>query len=168
MRVLASDAPTLILQEFRSMSSDDPGQRKAAAAEKGGSSRGGAARIFLLQLLSGGGAGAISKTCVAPIERVKVLLQVQEQGAAPWTVAQTILREQGVSAFWRGNGVNVMRIVPNAAIKFSCNDLYKGLLLGKGSAPQPPGPTQRLSVAQKLLAGSASGKKLLSRFCAHY
>jgi hypothetical protein len=33
-----------------------------------------ALQTFGLQLVSGGGAGAISKTCVAPIERIKVAL----------------------------------------------------------------------------------------------
>ena len=32
---------------------------------------------FVSQLLCGGGAGAFSKTCVAPLERIKVILQAQ-------------------------------------------------------------------------------------------
>ena len=43
---------------------------------------------------------------------------------------------QGVLAFWRGNGVNVLRIIPNAAIKFSCNDAYKQMLAPPGSDPR--------------------------------
>lgn len=33
---------------------------------------------FVIDLAAGGGAGAISKTAVAPIERVKLLLQTQD------------------------------------------------------------------------------------------
>merc|ERR1712086_63984 len=58
-----------------------------------------ALRTFGLQLVSGGGAGTISKTCVAPIERVKVILQVKTSGGAIATV-RTIFKEQGVLAFW--------------------------------------------------------------------
>lgn len=125
-----------------------------------------ALQTFALQLVSGGGAGAISKTAVAPIERVKVILQVERgTGSGAVSVAATILRTQGVLAFWRvgwpaclclptipaeeetslwvtnccwvacacpcrdgqGNGVNVLRIIPNAAIKFSCNDSFKSM-----------------------------------------
>uniref|UniRef100_A0AC34FVL8 ADP/ATP translocase n=1 Tax=Panagrolaimus sp. ES5 TaxID=591445 RepID=A0AC34FVL8_9BILA len=35
-------------------------------------------RKFLIDLASGGTAAAVSKTAVAPIERVKLLLQVQD------------------------------------------------------------------------------------------
>ena len=85
-----------------------------------------ALQTFGLQLVSGGGAGAISKTSVAPIERIKVLLQVEKGSSSGFTsIARNILRTQGPLAFWRGNGVNVLRIIPNAAIKFSCNDAYK-------------------------------------------
>ena len=36
---------------------------------------------FLVNLLSGGVAAAVSKTAVAPIERVKLLLQVSRSGS---------------------------------------------------------------------------------------
>ena len=32
-----------------------------------------------------------------------------------------------VAHFGLGNGVNVLRIIPNAAIKFSCNDTFKAM-----------------------------------------
>ena len=108
-------------------------------------------RVFGLQLVSGGGAGTISKTCVAPIERVKVLLQVKTHSGGAIATVRTIFKEQGVLAFWRGNGVNVMRIIPNAAIKFSCNDFYKQLMAPAGADPRS------LPVWSKLLAGSMSG-----------
>ena len=61
-----------------------------------------ALQTFGLQLVSGGGAGAISKTAVAPIERIKVVLQVERgSGSGAVSVATTIMRTQGVRAFWR-------------------------------------------------------------------
>ena len=61
-----------------------------------------ALQTFGLQLVSGGGAGAISKTSVAPIERIKVILQVEcGSGSGAVSIATTILRTQGVRAFWR-------------------------------------------------------------------
>ena len=88
---------------------------------------------FRSQLISGGGAGAISRTLMAPLERVKVLLQVQEVSLVPpkdrykgvWDCLVRIPREQGFLAYWRGNGVNVARMIPNSAIKFTTFDAYK-------------------------------------------
>ena len=36
-------------------------------------------------------------------------------------------REEGVRAFWRGNGTNVVRIFPYSAVQFSTNDFLKRL-----------------------------------------
>ncbi len=61
-----------------------------------------ALQTFGLQLVSGGGAGAISKTSVAPIERIKVILQVERgNSSGAVSLATTILRTQGIRAFWR-------------------------------------------------------------------
>lgn len=64
---------------------------------------------LLSELVAGGGAGAISRTLMAPLERVKVLLQIQESNAATnyrgiWDCLVRIPREQqgGVLAYWRG------------------------------------------------------------------
>jgi len=86
-----------------------------------------------VQLIAGGGAGAISRTAMAPLERVKVLLQVQEVSLVPpqdrykglLDCLVRIPREQGFLAYWRGNGVNVARMIPNSAIKFTTFDIYK-------------------------------------------
>ncbi|XP_030664508.1 ADP/ATP translocase 3, partial [Nomascus leucogenys] len=73
---------------------------------------------FAKDFLAGGIAAAISKTAVAPIERVKLLLQVQhasKQIAADKQykgIVDCIVRipkEQGVLSFWRGNLANVIR-----------------------------------------------------------
>jgi solute carrier family 25 phosphate transporter 23/24/25/41 len=37
-------------------------------------------------------------------------------------------REEGVRAFWKGNGTNVVRIFPYSAVQFAANDHYKHLL----------------------------------------
>uniref|UniRef100_A0A8C9RRI8 ADP/ATP translocase n=1 Tax=Scleropages formosus TaxID=113540 RepID=A0A8C9RRI8_SCLFO len=73
---------------------------------------------FAKDFLAGGIAAAISKTAVAPIERVKLLLQVQHaskqitadkhyKGIIDCVVR--IPKEQGFLSFWRGNLANVIR-----------------------------------------------------------
>jgi len=94
---------------------------------------------FAKDFLAGGIAAAISKTAVAPIERVKLLLQVQ---AASKQIAADqqykgmvdcfvrIPKEQGFAAYWRGNLANVIRYFPTQALNFAFKDKYKQVFLG--------------------------------------
>ena len=96
------------------------------------------AKSFAQDLAVGGTAAAISKTIVAPIERVKLLLQVQ---AASKQIAEAdqykgiidcfvrIPREQGALSFWRGNLANVIRYFPTQALNFAFKDTYKKIFL---------------------------------------
>jgi solute carrier family 25 (adenine nucleotide translocator) protein 4/5/6/31 len=106
-----------------------------APAKKGGSSD---AFKFMIDLLSGGTAAAVSKTAVAPIERVKLLLQVQDASA---TIAKDqrykgiidvlvrVPKEQGFAALWRGNLANVIRYFPTQALNFAFKDTYKRIFM---------------------------------------
>jgi len=94
---------------------------------------------FAKDFLAGGIAAAISKTCVAPIERVKLLLQVQhvsKQIAADKQykgIVDCLIRipkEQGFLSFWRGNLANVIRYFPTQALNFAFKDKYKMVFLG--------------------------------------
>jgi len=93
---------------------------------------------FMKDFLAGGISAAISKTAVAPIERVKLLLQVQHiskqiseanryKGMVDCFVR--IPKEQGVMAYWRGNMANVIRYFPTQALNFAFKDKYKQLFL---------------------------------------
>lgn len=95
-------------------------------------------RKFLMDMATGGTAAAVSKTCVAPIERVKLLLQVQD---AQKTIAvenrykgivdcfSRVTKEQGFASLWRGNLANVIRYFPTQALNFAFKDTYKNLFL---------------------------------------
>lgn len=93
---------------------------------------------FVKDLAAGGTAGAISKTAVAPIERVKLLLQTQDSnpriqsGEIPrykgiGDCFVRVSREQGVASFWRGNMANVIRYFPTQAFNFAFKDTIKGM-----------------------------------------
>jgi len=94
---------------------------------------------FMKDFVAGGFSAAISKTAVAPIERVKLLLQVQH-ASKQITVDQRykgmvdcfvrIPKEQGFLAFWRGNLANVIRYFPTQALNFAFKDKYKQVFLG--------------------------------------
>jgi len=93
---------------------------------------------FLQDFVAGGISAAVSKTAVAPIERVKLLLQVQAvskqlsesqkyKGMVDCFVR--IPKEQGFMAFWRGNMANVIRYFPTQALNFAFKDKYKDMFL---------------------------------------
>ncbi|KAF8655237.1 hypothetical protein AX16_003142 [Volvariella volvacea WC 439] len=81
-------------------------------------------------LLAGGIAGAVSRTCTAPFDRVKIFLMTRppDLGGAPsggaggvhilTNAVKRIFAEGGVLAFWTGNGLSVAKIFPESAIKF--------------------------------------------------
>jgi solute carrier family 25 (adenine nucleotide translocator) protein 4/5/6/31 len=94
---------------------------------------------FAKDFIAGGVAAAISKTAVAPIERVKLLLQVQHASKQITKDQQykgivdcfvRIPREQGFLSFWRGNFANVIRYFPTQALNFAFKDKYKQIFLG--------------------------------------
>jgi solute carrier family 25 (adenine nucleotide translocator) protein 4/5/6/31 len=93
---------------------------------------------ILKDWLAGGVAAGISKTAVAPIERVKLLLQTQDanprimSGELPrYTgVVNCFVRvsaEQGFFSLWRGNLANVIRYFPTQAFNFAFKDAIKSL-----------------------------------------
>lgn len=86
-----------------------------------------------LSLVAGGIAGAMSRTAVSPMERVKVLFQVQSsqqqayQSGTLRTIYQIYL-DEGVKGLFRGNGVNCIRIVPYTAIQYTVYESLKKAL----------------------------------------
>jgi len=96
-------------------------------------------------MLSGVAAG-VSKTAAAPIERVKLLVQNQDemikQGrlSEPYKgvvdCVQKTLRAEGIIPFWRGNLANVLRYFPTQALNFAFKDTIKALFKVDKNAPQ--------------------------------
>jgi len=93
---------------------------------------------FLTNFALGGVSGAVAKTCTAPIERVKLIIQTQD--ANPRVISGEVARytgiancftrvaaEQGFLSFWRGNFTNVLRYFPTQAFNFAFKDAIKGL-----------------------------------------
>ncbi|CAG2114111.1 unnamed protein product [Medioppia subpectinata] len=94
---------------------------------------------FAKDFIAGGVSAAVSKTAVAPIERVKLLLQVQhaskqiEESKRYKGIIDAFVRipkEQGAIAYWRGNLANVIRYFPTQALNFAFKDKYKQVFLG--------------------------------------
>ncbi|KAL1830331.1 hypothetical protein ACET3Z_008743 [Daucus carota] len=84
-------------------------------------------------LLAGGVAGGVSRTAVAPLERLKILLQVQNPHNIKYNGTlqglKYIWRTEGFKGLFKGNGTNCARIVPNSAVKFfSYEQASRGIL----------------------------------------
>lgn len=126
-----------------------------ADKKSGGKDAGFNVKKFLTDLASGGTAAAVSKTAVAPIERVKLLLQVflnkgkiqikklnvfKVQDASAHITADKrykgimdvlirVPKEQGFVSLWRGNLANVIRYFPTQALNFAFKDTYKRIFM---------------------------------------
>jgi len=115
-------------------------------------------KLFMVQLACAGGSGALAKTAVAPLERVKILLQVQGQSTLPAeqryhgimdALRRIPAREGGLRALYRGNGANVVRLVPDIGFKFIVHDQFKIMFT--------PADGSALGVLERFAAGAATG-----------
>ena len=80
--------------------------------------------------LAGGVAGAVSRTVVSPLERLKILFQIQSVGRNEYKLSvgkglAKMWRDEGWRGFMRGNGTNCIRIVPYSAVQFGSYNFYK-------------------------------------------
>lgn len=100
-------------------------------------------------LAAGGVAGAVSRTCTAPLDRLKVFLQVNPSRQKISDCFQNMLKEGGVRGLWRGNGINVLKIAPETALKFAAYEQVKRLI--KGDSPHV------LSIYERFVAGALAG-----------
>jgi len=105
-------------------------------------------------LVAGGVAGAVSRTSTAPLDRIKVFLQVHGR-SCPATSSgiigcvRSMVLEGGVLSLWRGNGVNILKIAPESALKFMAYEQGKRFIKGKSN--------RELRIEERFIAGSVAG-----------
>ncbi|KAI4299502.1 hypothetical protein L6164_032959 [Bauhinia variegata] len=122
------------------------GSQRALSSSHGAVSVDGAARKLaqqhrsqvgtISQLLAGGVAGALAKTCTAPLARLTILFQVQGMHSevatlrkiSIWQEASRIVSEEGFRAFWKGNLVTIAHRLPCSSVNFYAYERYKKLL----------------------------------------
>ena len=90
---------------------------------------------FLADFLMGGISAAVSKTAAAPIERVKLLIQNQDEMIKAGRLARRYdgigecfrrtISDEGFLSLWRGNTANVIRYFPTQALNFAFRDSFK-------------------------------------------
>jgi solute carrier family 25 (adenine nucleotide translocator) protein 4/5/6/31 len=92
---------------------------------------------FVVDFLMGGVSAAVSKTAAAPIERIKLLVQNQDEMIKAGRldrryngIADCFRRttaDEGLMALWRGNTANVIRYFPTQALNFAFRDKFKAM-----------------------------------------
>jgi len=119
---------------------------------------------FVEDFMLSGIAAGVSKTAAAPIERVKLLVQNQDemikQGRLdrPYTgvvdCTKRTLSEEGIKPFWRGNLANVIRYFPTQALNFA----FKGQIKSLFNVPKDASYVTKMSanIASGGFAGSLS------------
>lgn len=83
-------------------------------------------------LFTGGVAGGISRTVTSPLERLKILRQCstpEYEGMNLYSAFSKFYKLEGFRGFFKGNGSNVMKIVPFSAIEFYAFEVAKNHLL---------------------------------------
>jgi Mitochondrial carrier protein len=139
-----------------------------------------------LVLFSAGAlSGAIAKTITAPLDRVKILLQVSGgldsgligQAARKGSLIQSLIavgKQEGLPGYWKGNLPQVLRVVPYSAAQLYSYEVFKQAFADENGD---------LSVKKRLMAGAAAGmtatlvrnyrysiemfKILIYRYCYH-
>ncbi|KAK9077712.1 hypothetical protein SSX86_006049 [Deinandra increscens subsp. villosa] len=109
--------------------------------------------VYVKELIAGGVAGGISKSAVAPLERVKILVQTRARGFHSLGVHQSLkrlLKHEGVAGFYKGNGASVVRIIPYSSLYFMTYERYKCWILDNHTV-------FGTGAMVDLLAGSAAG-----------
>jgi len=101
---------------------------------------------FLENFMLSGVAAGISKTAAAPIERVKLLVQNQDEMIKQGRLSEPYkgvvdcttrtLKTEGIIPFWRGNLANVLRYFPTQALNFAFKDKIKSAFNVPKTAPQ--------------------------------
>ncbi|EEF48878.1 ADP,ATP carrier protein 1, mitochondrial [Ricinus communis] len=92
---------------------------------------------FAVDFVMGGVSATVSKTAAAPIERVKLLIQNQNEMIKAGRLSEPYkgigdcfsrtVKDEGFLSLWRGNTTNIIRYLPTQAFNFAFKDYFKRL-----------------------------------------
>ncbi|KAM7514571.1 hypothetical protein LguiA_004154 [Lonicera macranthoides] len=101
-------------------------------------------------LWSGAVAAMVSRTFLAPLERLKLEYIVRGEQKNLFELVKTIATTQGLRGFWKGNLVNILRTAPFKAINFCAYDTYRKQLLRFSG-------NEETTNFERFVAGAAAG-----------
>ncbi|CAF1356183.1 unnamed protein product [Adineta ricciae] len=150
LETVAND-PHEMLQYWRSAPyldlGDSPYGAPADALTEGG--------LWWKNLIAGGCAGAVSRTATAPFDRLKIVMQYLGSRHRMSVIGgcQYLIKEGGVKSLWRGNGVNVMKIIPESALRFAVYEESKKML----KRIQNKDLSTETTVGERFIGGAMAG-----------
>lgn len=94
-----------------------------------------------LSLVAGSISGMLARTLTAPMDTVKIRLQVipvadKSQGIGLWRIVKDLVRQEGLRGFWKGNVPGSVMYVVYGGVQFSSYSFYNNALSGVGWSPQ--------------------------------
>ncbi|KAK1313684.1 hypothetical protein QJS10_CPA06g02175 [Acorus calamus] len=101
-------------------------------------------------LWSGAVAAMVSRTFVAPLERLKLEYILRGSKKNLFELIKSIAVSQGLKGFWKGNFVNILRTAPFKAINFYAYDTYRKQLLKMSG-------NEETTNSERFIAGAAAG-----------
>ncbi|KAL7131562.1 hypothetical protein ABFS83_12G011800 [Erythranthe nasuta] len=101
-------------------------------------------------LWAGAVAAMVSRTFVAPLERLKLEYIVRGERRNIVELIKSIAASQGLKGFWKGNFVNILRTAPFKAINFYAYDTYRKQLLNFSG-------NDETTNFERFVAGAAAG-----------
>ncbi|XP_059509180.1 graves disease carrier protein isoform X3 [Stegostoma tigrinum] len=84
--------------------------------------------FWLRSLVAGGIAGCCAKSTIAPLDRVKILLQAHNRHykhLGVFSTLRAVPQKEGFLGLYKGNGAMMVRIFPYGAIQFTAFDRYR-------------------------------------------
>ncbi|CAI5741953.1 unnamed protein product [Hyaloperonospora brassicae] len=114
--------------------------------------------------LAGGMAGIVAKSALAPLDRIKILFQVDDQRKFNFRnalrMANQIYVHDGFHALFRGNMLNILRVIPYAGLQHSGFDFFRHKFHAhnfKKAEKEEGAHVPKLSNVQLVTAGSLAG-----------
>ncbi|KAL3140606.1 hypothetical protein ABBQ32_005176 [Trebouxia sp. C0010 RCD-2024] len=102
-------------------------------------------------LLCGALSAVVSRTTMAPLERIKLEIVLHKRQETMFEVALGVLERDGAVGFWKGNAINLLRTAPYKAVNFFSYDMYRKALLRLSGNQNKP------NRAERFVAGALAG-----------
>ncbi|KAL5217614.1 hypothetical protein ABZP36_018298 [Zizania latifolia] len=134
----------------RRAAEEEVAEGKAVEEEVKEARAGAGAMNMTKHLWSGAVAAMVSRTVVAPLERLKLEYIVRGEKRNLFELMHAIATTQGLKGFWKGNFVNILRTAPFKAVNFYAYDTYRKQLV-KWSG------NDETTNFERFIAGAAAG-----------
>jgi len=107
----------------------DPDESKSSLLKK--------TNLPLPHLVAGCLSAVVSRTAVAPLERIKMDMILNHRTGNILTGISQLARKEGILSLWKGNGINLMRVCPHRALNFYSFTVYSNMFAAIGNKPMP-------------------------------